>query len=101
VSCQQRPSWNIEMKTCPSHICSHGLASVKSIHEISGRLWSADRSRLHPILKKNWCVQFQIKLITIFNVFTRSQCHLRAMINDSQSPLKSFHIISSLLKKFQ
>jgi hypothetical protein len=34
------------MKICSSQLCFHGLASGKSIHKISDRLWSTDRSWL-------------------------------------------------------
>jgi hypothetical protein len=100
LSCQRRPSWETEMKTCSSQLWFHGLVSGKSVHKISDRLWFADRSRLYLILNKNWCVHSLTKLI-IFDVFNISKQHLRAITNGSQNPLISFHTISGWLKKFQ
>jgi hypothetical protein len=68
LNCQRRPSWETEMNTCSSQFSLHGLASGKSVHKISDRLWFADRSRLYLILNKNWRVHSLIKLI-IFDVF--------------------------------
>jgi hypothetical protein len=68
LSCQRRPSWETEMKTCSSQLWFHGLESGKSVHKISDPLWFADRSRLYLILNKNWCVHSLTKLI-IFDVF--------------------------------
>jgi hypothetical protein len=87
------------MKTCSSRPCVHGLTYGKSTHKISDRLWSADRSRLYLILNKNWCVYSMIKLM-IFDGFNIWKRHLRAVVNESQNLLWSFHIISGLLKSF-
>jgi hypothetical protein len=100
VSCQRRQFWETEMKTCPSQLWFHGLASDKSVHKISDRLWFADRSRLYFILNKNWRVHSLTKLI-IFDVFSYIKQHFWALINESQNPLISFHIISGWLKKLQ
>jgi hypothetical protein len=64
VSCQRRPSWETEMKTCFSQLPFHGLAFGKSTHKISGQLWSADRSRLYLILSKNGWAPSLIELIS-------------------------------------
>jgi hypothetical protein len=88
------------MKTYSSQLYFHGLASGKSIHKISDRLWSADRSRLCLILNKNWRVHSLTKLI-IFDAFVISKHYLRAVINESQNRLISFHVISGLWKTFQ
>jgi hypothetical protein len=100
VSCQRRPSWETEMKTCSSQLWFHGLTSGKSIHKTSDRLWFADRSRLYLILNKNWHVHSLTTLI-ILMFFNISKQHLHAIINESQNPLISFHTISGWLKKFQ
>jgi hypothetical protein len=68
LSCQRRPSWETEMKTLSSQLWFHGLASGKSVHKISDRLWFADRSRSYLILNKNWRVNSLTKRI-IFDVF--------------------------------
>jgi hypothetical protein len=82
VSCQWRPSWDTEMKTCSSQLYFHGLASRKSIHTISDRLWSVDRLWLYLILNKNWRVHSLTKLIVLM-LFSISQCHIRDVINES------------------
>jgi hypothetical protein len=68
LSCQRRPSWETEMKTCSSQLRFHGLASGKSVHKISDRLRFADQSRLYLILNKSWHAHSLIELI-IFDVF--------------------------------
>jgi hypothetical protein len=100
LSCQRRPFWETKMKTCSSQLWLHGLASGKSIHKISDRLWFSDRSRLYLILNKNWRVHSLSKLI-ILMFFNISKQHLRAIINESQNPRISLHTISGWSKKFQ
>jgi hypothetical protein len=50
---QGSPSWDVEMKTCSSQLYFHGLASGKSIHTISDRLWYVDPPQLFLLLNKN------------------------------------------------
>jgi hypothetical protein len=80
LSCQQRPSWETEMKTYSSRLWFHGLASSKSVHKISDRLWFADRSRLYLILNKNWRTHSLIKLIIwCFLIYQNSIFELSSM----------------------
>jgi hypothetical protein len=100
LSCQRRPSWEVEIKTCSSHLWFHGLASGKSVHKISDRLWFADRSRLHLILNKNSRVHSLTKLIIWCflryknSIFELSSMNLRTLSYHSTQSLvdwKSFN----------
>jgi hypothetical protein len=93
LSCQRRPSWETEMKTCSSQLWFHGLASGKSVHKILDRLWFADRPRLYHILNKNWHVHSLTKLIIVMfliyqnSIFELSSMNLRTLSYHSRRSL--------------
>jgi hypothetical protein len=65
-----------------------------------GWISSRDHGPIVFYSKQNRYVHSLIKLV-IFDVFYISKRHLRAVANESQKLLISFHIISGWLKRFQ